>query len=134
MLEKMLGHHASVTSVAFTPDGRGIISGSHDMMLMYWDVGPVVSRLHRTPGLPAIISPDVFASRNTGVNSVTVSHDGQWLASGTRDGTVQLWNRHTRQEHVSLRGHTESIIGVEFSPSGGMLASCCEDSNVCICQ
>ena len=46
LLERLRGHRDSVYSVAFTPDARGLVSGSLDKTLKYWDV----SRLANGPG------------------------------------------------------------------------------------
>jgi len=46
LLERLRGHGDKVKSVAFTPDGRGLVSGSSDATLKYWDV----SRLANGPG------------------------------------------------------------------------------------
>ena len=43
LLEQLRGHRDSVYSVAFTPDGRGLVSGSLDKTLKGWDVSAVVS-------------------------------------------------------------------------------------------
>ena len=46
LLETLRGHRGWVRSVAFTPDGRGLVSGSEDKTLKHWDV----SRLANGPG------------------------------------------------------------------------------------
>ena len=46
LLETLRGHGNKVRSVTFTPDGRGLVSGSMDKTLKYWDV----SRLANEPG------------------------------------------------------------------------------------
>ena len=38
LLETLRGHKVRVWSVAFTPDGRGLVSGSQDNTLKYWDI------------------------------------------------------------------------------------------------
>ena len=46
LLDRLRGHRDCVYSVAFTPDGRGLVSGSWDKTLKYWDI----SRLADGPG------------------------------------------------------------------------------------
>jgi len=46
LLEMLWGHGSAVLSVAFTPDGRGLVSGSEDETMKYWDV----SHLANGPG------------------------------------------------------------------------------------
>ena len=43
LLERLRGHKDSVYSVAFTPDARGLVSGSLDKTLKYWDVARLAS-------------------------------------------------------------------------------------------
>ncbi|MEA5464773.1 NB-ARC domain-containing protein [Leptothoe sp. PORK10 BA2] len=73
---------------------------------------------------PALIYPfDV-------VNSVAFSPDGQWLASGSRDGTLRLWNIEQRLCIHSFEGHTHSVSSVTFSPDGQWLASGSRDGTL----
>jgi WD40 repeat protein len=51
------------------------------------------------------------------------SPDSSRLASGAIDGTVKLWNSETGDELLSLKGHTDRVWNVAFSPNGRQLAS-----------
>jgi general transcriptional corepressor TUP1 len=42
LIERLKGHKDSVYSIAFTPDGKGLVSGSLDKTLKHWDVGPLL--------------------------------------------------------------------------------------------
>jgi hypothetical protein len=52
------------------------------------------------------------------------------LASGGRDKTVRLWNVETQKSIATLKGHTERIKSVAFSPDGSILASSSVDSTI----
>ena len=71
-------HEDSVSSVAFSPDGKFIVSGSGDMTVRLWDIqgNPV--------GQP-------FQGHESLVNSVAFSPDGKFIVSGSDDMTVRLW-------------------------------------------
>jgi general transcriptional corepressor TUP1 len=47
LVERLVGHVARVSSVAFTPDGKGLVSGSADGMLKHWNLGPLLSAAQR---------------------------------------------------------------------------------------
>jgi WD40 repeat protein len=72
------GHEHSVISVAFSPDGKFIVSGSGDKTVRLWDIAgnPV--------GQP-------FQGHENSVISVAFSPDGKLIVSGSRDNTVRLW-------------------------------------------
>ena len=57
------------------------------------------------------------------VESVAFSHDGTMLASGSRDGTVVLWNATTRQTTDTFEGHTDVVSAMAYAPDGTLLAS-----------
>ena len=65
-----------------------------------------------------------------GINSVSFSPDGGTLASGSRDGTVKLWDVTTRQIIDTLEGDTDGVNSVSFSPDGGTLALVSWDGTV----
>ena len=85
----MLGHSALVTSVAFSPDGARVLSGSGDTTIKLWDAA--TGALIRT-----------FEGHSAWVHSVAFSRDGTRVLSGSGDGTVRIWNRETGQLLESL--------------------------------
>ena len=48
LIKRLRGHKKGVCSVVFTPDGKGVMSGSWDQMLKHWDLRPLLSSLERT--------------------------------------------------------------------------------------
>ena len=64
------------------------------------------------------------------MRSVCSSPDGRRLASGSKDGTVQLWDVDTGACVKTLQGHGAWVMSVCFSPDGRWLASGSNDRTV----
>src|SRR5262249_42872370 len=76
------GHRSSVMAVAFSPDGKVLVSGSRDRSIKFWDVR--TGRLERT-----------LTEHAADVYSVVFSPKGDLLATGSGDKTVKLWDSRT---------------------------------------
>lgn len=51
------------------------------------------------------------------------SPDGRWLASGSKDRYIRLWDLEGNREPVILNGHRDEVTAIAFSPDGRLLAS-----------
>ncbi|WP_413160908.1 protein kinase domain-containing protein [Capilliphycus salinus ALCB114379] len=111
------GHSGHVYSVAFSPDGCTLASGSADQTIKLWDM--------ETDREIATLK----GHSNT-VDSVAFSPDGRTLASGSSDKTVKLWDVKTQTEITTLKGHSDWVKSVAFSPDGNTLASGSSDNTI----
>jgi RNA polymerase sigma factor (sigma-70 family) len=101
-------------SVAFSPDGKSLVSGGGERgkwgVVRIWDVatGKEVA---------------VIKGHSDVVVSVAVSPDGRRVATASRDGTVALWDLAQGRQLASMRGHTGVAFCVAFSADAKRLAS-----------
>jgi len=154
-------HGKEVSAVAVSPDGRLLASGSDDGSLRLWDLtryqptGPL--REGHTDAVSALVfSPDgkmffsagrdgiiracdakdegrchSFGRQPNALYSLTIAPDGQRLASGSGDATIQFWDvASERPDGAPLRGHSHWVLSVAFSPDGELLASGSSDGTV----
>lgn len=102
------GQGGMVWSLAFSPDGRHIASGSNGVRVWNAETGEL------------LFNP--FAGHTSCVYSVTYSPDGKHIASGSDDRTIRVWDVETGRSQV-LEGHTSEVRSVAYSPDGSLIAS-----------
>ena len=66
------------------------------------------------------------------VESVCFSPDGKFIASGSNDNTIKIWNLKEQKEMFTLSGHSGSVESVCFSPDGKLIASGSEDKTITV--
>jgi WD40 repeat protein len=90
------GHTSYVAPVAFSPDGKSVVTGSDDGTARIWDAssGKEVSRFTVAPA-------EVFAA--------AFSPDGRYVVIGRNDDVVQLWDVLTGKEARQFVGHTDGV-------------------------
>jgi WD40 repeat protein len=105
------GHTSDVWAVAFSPDGKYLVTGSKDKTTRLWDLG--TGQTTR-----------VFSGSTGDVGEVTFSPDGKYLVtaggheSEDGDNTARLWDVASGQMLRVFSGHTAIVNSVAFSPDG----------------
>jgi WD40 repeat protein len=109
--------HSSVFAMAYSPDGRRILTGGGDGTARLWDAA--TGRL--------ILC---LAGHHATVLALAFSADGQWIATGARSGEVVIWNARTGEVVDRLTGHQRGVVAVWFSPDGQRLATASDDQMI----
>lgn len=111
-----VGHLAQVNSIAFTADGRTIVTASDDRSIRLWDAQ--TGELLR-----------VLTGHSGPVSRLALSPDGKILASGGGDGTIRLWSVETWDTLQTLKPGM-AVRALAFSPDRRLLAAGCAEANM----
>ena len=104
LVNTLEGHTSSVSSVAITPDGTKIVSGSYDNTIKVWDIAS--GRLLNT-----------LEGHTSSVSSVTITPRYK-IVSASYDNTIKVWDIVSGRLVNTLEGHTSSVSSVAITPDG----------------
>jgi WD40 repeat protein len=153
------GHSYEVASVAWSPDGKRIASGSSDSTVQVWNAtdgsNVFTYQGHSNTVVSLAWSPDgkriasssydkivqiwdavdgnnafTYKGHSDGVNSVAWSPDGKRIVSGSADKTVQVWDAVDGSNIFTYKGHSDQVWSVAWSPDGKRIASASWDQTV----
>src|ERR1044072_4596830 len=117
LIQNFTSYGDGVPSVAFSPDGQLIASGSADRSVKVWRVANATLVSNRF-------------DHTQKVNAVAFSPDGQRLASVSDDRTAKLYRTTNWEVERTLTGHTDNIMSLAFSPNSARLATAGLDETI----
>lgn len=126
------GHTSPVVSVAFTPDGKEVVSASNDKTVRVWDIERGMTT--------RIIRGDIGPGVTGAIYTMALSPDGQWLAVGgmlhdddvVLGSAVRLYEFGTGKLVALLKGHSNAVTALAFSPDSKRLISGSGDTSAIV--
>jgi WD40 repeat protein len=124
-----------IVSLAFSPDSRWLAAGvcgeastglnlCRENRIVLWDLssGQVSGTFPKNN--QNATQAEIPPAHNDYILSLAFSADGKYLASGSQDTTILLWEVSTyEQVGAAFTGHSGSVVGLAFTPNGSMLVS-----------
>ena len=102
-------YHGRINALAFSPDGKAILTGSDDWTARLWDAAT-----GQSIGQPMFHGANVHYA----VRPVAFSPDGKTVLTGSDDNAAQALGFRYRSPHRQAMEHEGSVQAVAFSPDG----------------
>ena len=113
----LIGHNGSIYTLALSPDGTQLATGSNDHTVRVWDV---VTGSEQT----------TLPGHTGGVSAVAFSPDGTWLATGAYFGPVRIWDVATGRTNAMLNCEPSESPCFVLAPDGTWVATAVGDGKL----
>jgi WD40 repeat protein len=111
-------HKGKVFTVAFSPDGKKVVSGSEDGCVKFWNA---------STGKVELTLPN---QRSRAVTSLRYAAGGRTLALGRDDGVVEVWDLVSRTRTAGFKGASGRVGSLAVSPDGKVVVSARQEGTV----
>ena len=114
----MSGHSWDVRCLAFSPNGKQMISGANDCNILVWNTETWEVELALT-------------GHTLGITALAFSRDGQRIISGASDSSIRVWDATTGALILGpLEGHMDTVTSVTFSGDDKHIVSASADGTI----
>jgi WD40 repeat protein len=110
-------HTGAVLGLAFSPDGKQLVSGSSDSTAAIWDI--------ESRKLSYLLKGHTDA-----IVGVGFTPDGARAVTGSQDTTLKLWSARDGKEIATLTGHKGKVLSLSLSPRDRIIASGASDGEI----
>jgi len=111
-----------VNSLAFHPKEDILAIGFEDGMVSLYDISKGMDRVRKITDLPG---------HSSGISSISFNEDGNYLATSSFDGSIQLWDyRNLNNLPLVLADHNAQVWNITFSPDDNYIFAGCENGNI----
>jgi WD40 repeat protein len=111
-----------ILSLAWSSDGQFLVIGS--FRLQVWKVKHCGTNKQKTLDIQLFKE---LTGHKSWIQSIRWSPDGKYLASGSKDGSAQIWDTKKWERISTLKGHKREITAMHWSPDGKKLATASTD-------
>lgn len=111
VVQSMLGHSDTVTTLRVSPDGQQLLSYAMDSTARTWDVrpfAPAERHIRTFDGAPLGMEKNLIRG--------SWDSDGKKIAVGAGDGTAVVWEAGSGKLLYKLPGHKGTVNSVDFAP------------------
>ncbi|KIJ12155.1 hypothetical protein PAXINDRAFT_171303 [Paxillus involutus ATCC 200175] len=121
-LRTLSGHRGEVYALAFTSDSGTLLTASGDRTVRVWDATQFSAEVLE-PSC-RVLCPTKLEEKSSKLvfTSVSVDASGSFVAAGSLDGMIRVWDIRPasgKEDPVGvLQGHTDGVYGIQFLPSG----------------
>lgn len=134
LIKNFEGHTLPIESIAFSHNGKFIASGSQDNTVRLWKtktslgdaIGGLWNKEEHKP--KQFVKP--LQGHKGWVSAIAFSPDDRFIATGSWDNTVRLWDSFGNLMGSPFRGHTEWISSIRFSSDGKSIISGSADKTI----
>ncbi len=126
------GHASGVWTIGWSPDGKHIASGSDDQTIQIWD-STTGKKFFTYEGHVPLPNSKTINHPGSFVETLAWSPNGQWIASGGKEASLQVWNATTGNKLYTYL-HKDLVGAVAWSKDGMWLASGGWEGTIHICE